>query len=39
MAGEVLNMSILDTNKNWRKLKDLCCKNRHNPYTARYQQA
>ena len=29
MAGEVLNMSILDINKHRRKLKVLCFKNRH----------
>jgi len=29
MAGGVLNMSILDINKHWYKLKDLCFKNRH----------
>ena len=29
MAGEVLNMSILDINKHHRKLKVLCFKNRH----------
>ena len=29
MAGEVLNMSILDINKHRCKLKDLCFKNRH----------
>ena len=36
MAGEVLNMNILDINKHWCKLKDLCFKNRHKPYTHRY---
>ncbi len=29
MAGEVLNMSILTTNKLRFKLKNLCSKNRH----------
>ncbi len=36
MAGEVLNMNILDVNKNWIRLKDLCPKNRHKSYTQRY---
>jgi len=38
MAGEVLNMNILDVNKNWIRLKDLCPKNRHKSYTQRYVQ-
>ena len=36
MAGEVLNMNILDINKHRCKLKDLCSKNRHKSYTHRY---
>ena len=38
MAGEVLNMNILTINKLRCKLKDLCFKNRHKPYTKRWQQ-
>ena len=39
MAGEVLSMSDLNINKHRCKLKDLCFKNRHKPYTNRYAQA
>lgn len=39
MAGEVLNMNILDINKHRCKLNDLCFKNRHKPYTHRYATA
>ena len=38
MAGEVLNMSILDINKHWCKLKDLCFKTATKPYTQRCSQ-
>jgi hypothetical protein len=38
MAGEALNMSILDINKHRCKLKDLCSKNRHKSYTHRWLQ-
>ena len=33
MAGEVLNMCILDINKHRGKLKDLCFKTTTKPYT------
>ncbi len=36
MAGDVLNMSILDIYKHRCKLKDLCSENRHKSYTHRW---
>jgi len=39
MAGEVVSMNILDINKHWCKLIDLCFKTVTKPYTHRYPQA